>query len=171
MQTPRIIPASRILRAGTQPGPRRFAAGVTAAAAMAALVLSTALPARAKVEGDDLAKALIAALVIGAIVHETKKKDDPAPVPAPVPAHGSGHDDRHDGLHPERPVIPRVCAIEIEGERRAIQLYPESCLRDEGVGGPLPRDCATRATIFGMPDRVYGADCLRDAGFRLRGGW
>lgn len=177
MQSPRVLPATPVFRlAGRRPAPRRFAAGLTAAAAVAALVLSTSLPARAGDGngGKDAARALVAALVIGAILQGAKKAGDaapvPLPVPVPVPVHDS-HDHMRKPHRDDRPVIPRVCAIEIEGDRRDIALYPETCLRDAGVGGPLPRDCATRATIFGQPDRVYGADCLRDAGFRLRGGW
>ncbi len=161
-----VSPAGHFRRAAS---PRRFATGITAAAAVAAVILSTALPARAKPDGEDLAKALIAALVIGAIAHEVRGKDDPAPAPEPV--HGTHRDDRPRPSPDDRNVIPRVCAISIEGERRTVEIYPESCLRDEGIRGPLPRECASRATIFGQPDRVYGAECLRDAGFRIRGGW
>ncbi len=149
--------------------PRKFAAGVTVAAAVAALVLSTALPARAGPDRDDIAKALLAVLVIGAIAHEAKKADEPAPAPE-----AAGMGDVDDRFRPDRDRherIPRVCAIEIEGNHRSVELYAESCLRSEGVRGPLPRDCASRAFIFGERDRVYGVDCLPDAGFRVDRRW
>ena len=60
---------------------RRFATLMTGGAAVLALVLATAMPARAD-KKDDLAKALIAALVIGAILHETKR-DTHAPTLSP----------------------------------------------------------------------------------------
>ncbi|MGA0539748.1 hypothetical protein [Neotabrizicola sp. VNH66] len=158
MQNPRILPAARILRAETATTGRRFAAGLTAGAAALALVLAAAIPAPARADSDDLAKALIGALVVGAIIHETKKKDKPAPAPAPEPV-----------KKPRGQRIPAYCAISIDGARNNVTLYPESCLRDEGVRGELPRDCASRATIFGERDRVYGEDCLARAGFILPG--
>lgn len=128
---------------------RRFTTMLTGGAAILAMVLATAMPARAD-KKDDLAKALIAALVIGAIVNETKK-DDPKPKPEPV----------------KQRRIPASCAITIEGVQRDVTLYPESCLRREGFEYRLPRDCATNASIFGRADRVYTTQCLRDAGFRI----
>ncbi|MBE2275023.1 MAG: hypothetical protein IAE87_01875 [Rhodobacteraceae bacterium] len=151
--------------------PRKFAAGITAAAAVAALVLSTALPARAGPDRDDIAKGLLAVLVIGALAHEAKKAGKPAPAPEPEPAGIGDRDDSFRHGHDRRERIPRVCAIEIEGNHRSVELYAESCLRDEGVRGALPRDCASRALIFGQRDRVYGVDCLRDAGFRVDRDW
>jgi len=131
----------------------RFATLITCGAVVLALVLATALPARAD-KKDDLAKALIAALVIGAIIHETKRKD-PKPVPLPAPV--------------SQPRVPSVCAIEIDGAERSVALYTESCLRREGFAYRLPRDCASTARIFGREDMVYGVQCLRDAGFRVSG--
>lgn len=130
---------------------RRLAAMITGGAAALALVLATAIPARA--ETNDLTKALIAALVVGAIAHELKDKDKPAPLPEPV----------------KTKRVPAVCAISIDGAERSVTLFPESCLRKEGFDYRLPRYCANSATIFGKRDRVYSAQCLRDAGFRVPG--
>jgi hypothetical protein len=135
---------------------RRFAAMITGGAAALALVLATAIPAKAD-KKDDLAKALIAALVVGAIAHELTDKDKPAPVPVPVP----------EPVKNKR--VPSVCAISIDGADRSVSLYPESCLRAEGFDYRLPRGCANGATIYGERDRVYSAQCLRDAGFRVTG--
>jgi hypothetical protein len=135
---------------------RRFAAMVTGGAAALALILATAIPAKAD-KKDDLAKALIAALVVGAIAHELSDRDKPAPVPAPVP----------EPVKNKR--VPSICAISIDGADRSVTLYPESCLRAEGFGYRLPRGCANSATIYGERDRVYSAQCLRDAGFRVSG--
>ena len=130
---------------------RRLASIVTGAAAALALVLATAIPARA--EKNDLAKALIAALVVGAIAHELKDNDRPVPRPEPA----------------KTKRVPAVCAISIDGADRSVTLFPESCLREEGFSYRLPRHCANSATIFGKRDRVYSAQCLRDAGFRVTG--
>jgi hypothetical protein len=135
---------------------RRFAAMITGGAAALALVLATAIPAKAD-KKDDLAKALIAALVVGAIAHELTDKDKPAPVPVPVP----------EPVKNKR--VPSVCAISIDGADRSVTLFPESCLRAEGFDYRLPRGCANGATIYGERDRVYSAQCLRDAGFRVTG--
>lgn len=132
---------------------RRLAAMITGGAAALALVLATAIPARA--EKNDLAKALIAALVVGAIAHELKDKDKPVPLPIPEP----------EPVKSKR--VPSICAISIDGAERSVTLYPESCLREEGFDYRLPRHCANGATIFGERDRVYSAQCLRDAGFRV----
>jgi hypothetical protein len=136
---------------------RRLAAMVTGGAAALALVLATAIPAKA--EKNDLAKALIAALVVGAIAHELKDKDKPAPLPLPLP--------EPEPVKSKR--VPAVCAISIDGADRSVTLYPESCLREEGFDYRLPRGCANSATIFGERDRVYSAQCLKDAGFRVTG--
>jgi hypothetical protein len=119
---------------------------VTAGAVALALLLGVALPAKADTK-DDLAKALLGALVLGVIVTELNDKPKAEPV--------------------KRPRVPAVCEIAIQGERRTVSLYPESCLRREGFTYRLPRDCATHARIFGRADRVYSAQCLRDAGFRV----
>lgn len=137
---------------------RRFAAMITGGAAALALVLATAIPAKAD-KKDDLAKALIAAIVVGAIAHELTDKDKPAPVPVPVPT--------PEPVKSKR--VPSVCAISIDGADRSITLFPESCLRAEGFDYRLPRGCANGATIYGERDRVYSAQCLRDAGFRVTG--
>lgn len=143
--------ASRGIAEGNLSG-RRFAAMLTGGAAALAVVLATAIPAKAD-KKDDLAKALIAALVVGAIAHELKDDKKPAPVPEPV----------------KQPRVPAVCAISIDGADRSVTLFPESCLRQEGFDYRLPRGCANGATIFGERDRVYSAQCLRDAGFRVSG--
>lgn len=137
---------------------RRFAAMITGGAAALALVLATAIPAKAD-KKDDLAKALIAAIVVGAIAQELTDKDKPAPVPVPVPTPEPVKNKR----------VPSVCAISIDGAERSVTLYPESCLRAEGFDYRLPRGCANGATIYGERDRVYSAQCLRDAGFRVTG--
>lgn len=147
--------ASRGIAETTLSG-RRFAAMVTGGAAALALVLATAIPAKAD-KKDDLAKALIAAIVVGAIAHELTDKDKRAPTPVPTP----------EPVRNKR--VPSVCAISIDGAERSITLYPESCLRAEGFDYRLPRGCATGATIYGERDRVYSAQCLRDAGFRVTG--
>jgi hypothetical protein len=132
---------------------RKLATMITGGAAVLALVLATAIPARA--EKNDLTKALIAALVVGVIANELKDKDKPAPVPLPEPVKSKR--------------VPAVCAISIDGADRSVTLYPESCLREEGFTYRLPRQCANTATIFGERDRVYSAQCLREAGFRVTG--
>lgn len=134
--------------------PRRFASLLTAAAVALALVLGAVLPARAD-KKDDLAKALIAALVVGAIVKglDDTPKARPVIVPEPVKSRR----------------VPAVCAITIDGAKNSVTLFSESCLVGEGFGNRLPQNCANTARIFGRNDRVYSADCLRDAGFRVSG--
>lgn len=149
------IPRSALRDTATLGGPsRRSLTGtITAGAALLALVLATAMPAHAD-KKDDLAKALIAALVLGAIVNETKRAE-PAPLPLPAPEPVRTNE------------IPAVCAISIVGAERDVTLFPESCLLREGFTQPLPFGCGNDARIFGNVDRVFSVQCLRDAGYRI----
>lgn len=140
-------------RQGANPlSARGLATILTGGAVVLALILATAIPAKAD-KKDDLAKALIAAVVIGAIANELKDRPEPVPVPLPV----------------KHPRVPSVCAISIDGVERSVTLFAESCLRAEGFNYTLPRGCANGASIFGERDRVYSAQCLRDAGFKVSG--
>lgn len=154
---PERIRIARNARADAIPSPRRLASAVTAGAAALAILLAASLPARAGGKGDDLAKALIAALVVGAIIHETRKED---PAPAPAPVYKKKRDMRHL-------TIPTACALEFEGERTSVTVYPETCLQDFGVRA-LPEYCAKDARIYGEWDRIYGEKCLREAGFQVQ---
>ena len=149
---PRRI-ASRGIAGSTVSG-RRFAGMLTAGAVALALALGAAFPAKAE-KKNDLAKALLGALVVGVIVNELTDKPKAPPVMTPEPVKSKR--------------IPAVCAITIDGAERSVSLYPESCLRREGIDQRLPRGCANSASIFGRDDRVYSAQCLRDAGFRVSG--
>lgn len=143
-----------------QPHPvRRILATVTAGVTALSLLMAATTQAHADTRSDNLAKALVAAIAIGAILNSTNKgRAQPAPLPQePVRTHA--------------PRIPSVCAIEISGKRRDVTVYPERCLRREGFDARLPRQCANEARVFGRIDRVYGEDCLREAGYRFsRGG-
>lgn len=134
--------------AETSLGGRRFATILTGGAVALTLVLGAAMPAKAD-KKDDLARAILGALVVGVIVNELTDKPKPEPVRSPR--------------------VPAVCEIAIDGAQRSVSLYSERCLRREGFRHRLPRDCATSARIFGHEDRVYSARCLRDAGFRVSG--
>jgi hypothetical protein len=151
---PRHI-ASRGVAESTLSG-RKFASLMTCGAVVLALALGAALPAKAD-RKDDLAKALLGALVVGVIVNELNNKPKPAPVVPPVVTPELVRSNR----------VPAVCAITVDGAERSVTLYPESCLRREGFDRRLPRNCANQASIFGQDDRVYSAQCLRDAGFRV----
>lgn len=133
----------------------RIGASLTVAVTVLALLVSSAVPARADRASDNLAKAVVAAIAIGAIVHSIDKgRARAAPVPEQV----------------RSPRVPSVCALEVSGPRRDITVYAERCLRREGFDYRLPRHCAREARIFGRPDRIYTEACLRDAGFRVGGG-
>ena len=144
------IASQGVAETGTQP--RRLAAMLTGGAVALALILGAAMPAKAD-RKDDLAKALLGALVVGVIVNELNDKPKPAPQPEPA----------------KRPRVPSVCEISIDGAERSVSLYSENCLRREGFDYRLPRGCANSARVFGRSDRVYSAKCLRDAGFRVSG--
>lgn len=134
---------------------RRMMGALTAGITALSLLLAGTVQAQADTRSDNVAKAVIAAIAIGAILNSADK-GRARPVPAPH------HPVRSPSLR-----IPAVCAIEISGKRRDVTVYPERCLRREGFDGRLPRQCANDARVFGRVDRVYGEDCLRDAGYRL----
>ena len=133
---------------------RQFATGLTVGALVLALVLGAAMPAKAD-KADTLAQALIAALLAGGAVNQVA----PAPRAPPVVVTEPVKQNR----------VPSVCAISIDGAQRSVSLYSENCIRREGFDQRLPRGCANDARIFGRDDRVYSAQCLRDAGIRLSG--
>ncbi len=145
----RIAPLG-VAETGTQP--RRLAAMLTGGAVALALILGAAVPAKAD-RKDDLAKALIGALVVGVIANELSDRKKSKPAPEPV----------------RSPRVPSVCEISIDGARQSVSLYSENCLRREGFDYRLPRGCANTARVFGRSDKVYSAQCLRDAGFRVSG--
>ncbi|MFZ1468224.1 MAG: hypothetical protein WAT09_04510 [Paracoccaceae bacterium] len=158
------FPAARRRGGDRIPSPRRLVAMITAGAAALSLILAAAMPAQAGGSKDDLAKSLIAALVIGAIIHETRKPD---PAPTPVTPE-SVRKKRGPYVH-DRNVIPSVCALQFEGPDRGVTVYPERCLLREGISRrALPRDCAKEARIYGKWDRIYSQRCLRQAGFEMR---
>lgn len=136
---------------------RRMLGALTAGITALSLLLAGTVQAQADTRSDNLAKAVVAAIAIGAILNSADKgRARPAPVPQ--------HPVRSPSLR-----LPAVCAIEISGKRRDVTVYPERCLRREGFNARLPRQCANDARVFGRIDRVYGEDCLRDAGYRVDG--
>jgi hypothetical protein len=137
---------------------KRFMATVTAGVTVLSMLVATAIPAHADRASDNLAKAVVGALIIGAIVNSTNR-GHAAPAPAPEPVH-----------EVRSPRVPQSCAVEISGARRTVVLYPERCLRREGFDYRLPRGCATEIRMRGRTDRAYSAQCLSDAGFRVGGG-
>lgn len=137
---------------------RRAGGALIAAVTVMALLAASAVPARADRAGENLAKAVVAAIAIGAIAHTIDKGHAK---PAPLP---------QQPVQVRSPRVPAVCAIEISGARRDVTVYPERCLRRQGFDYRLPRQCAHEARVFGRTDRVYAEDCLRNAGFRVDGG-
>ena len=135
---------------------KRLMSGMTALAVAGSLVLASALPSHADRRGDNMAKALAVAIVLGLIVNNANKnKPKPTPIPAPKP------------LPVKQPRVPAICAIEIDSDDGSpVTVFSEICLRDEGFDYRLP-DCARSVRIYGQRDRIYSAQCLRDAGFRV----
>ena len=131
---------------------RRLMSSATIGLMVLALMIVASFPARADSRSDHMARTLISVIAVGALIHGATNSDRRRP----------------DAVHSSRPsVIPARCAIEIHGSRRSATVYPEHCLRREGVRSRLPQHCGFEATIYGRNDRVYGAECLQDAGFRV----
>ncbi len=119
-----------------------------------ALLAATAMPSHAERRDNDLAKIIAGALVIGLIaksIDDNKDRHKPRPQPQPV----------------YEPRVPSICAISIDSNSgQPVTMYSQKCLRREGFDYRLP-NCARDVRIYGEADRVYSAQCLRDAGFRL----
>lgn len=135
---------------------KRQANRLLAAVIAVSLLAVSALPSHADRRGDNIAKLLAGALAVGLIANSIdNNKAQAAPAPAPQP--------RPVGL----PRVPSVCAISIDSNSGdAVTMYPEKCLRREGFRYGLPA-CARPARIFGETDKIYSANCLQDAGFKL----
>ncbi len=137
---------------------RRFVALITAGATALGLLAASAVPSRAEVDGKDLTKLLlgvaIAAIVANALSDNNDRDDEKPVVVNPRPQHGK----------PGR--VPAACAIKVTGLRHDRTGYSESCLQSYNVRN-LPYHCAVSARIYGHPDRLFPASCLRDAGFRM----
>ncbi|GLS88723.1 hypothetical protein GCM10010873_36970 [Cypionkella aquatica] len=122
------------------------------------MLAATAMPSHADKRGNDVAKIIAGALVIGLIAKSIDDKKDrererDRKAHKPQPAHD--------------PRVPSVCAIDIDSNSgRAVSMYSEKCMRREGFDYRLP-NCAREIRIYGQRDRVYSAQCLRDAGFRI----
>lgn len=153
-------------RGAAVPAWRRGLAGLVAGAMALSVVLASAMPVRAD-DNDDLVAALAALALLGVIISEGD--NDGGNDGDKGGDRGYDHDDRP--RHPDPAQggwIPAACAIEIEGrDRRQIVVYAESCLDRYDIER-LPRRCAREIGYQGGRDRVYGAACLRDAGFRLQ---
>ena len=137
---------------------KKVMSGLTALAVAGSLVLASAVPSHADRRGDNLAKALAAAIVLGLIVNNANKGNAhpaPAPIPKPLP------------VPVKKPRVPNICAIEIDSDQGyPVTVYSENCLQDEGFDYRLP-NCGRSVRIYGERDRIYSAQCLRDAGFRV----
>lgn len=117
------------------------------------LLAATAMPSHADKRGDDLAKIIAGALVIGLIANSIDNNNKHKAKPQPTPVY--------------EPRVPSVCAITIDSNSgQPVTMYSQKCLRSEGFDYRLP-NCARDVRIYGEADRVYSAQCLRDAGFRL----
>lgn len=154
-----------------RPALKRMGKALTSVVLAGSLVIGSAAPSLADKRGDNLAKALGAALVLGLILNANKKSHaEPAPAPAPPPKPKPQPQPRPWPQHQQYSAIPRVpavCAISIDSnDGRPVTMFSESCLRDEGFDYRLP-DCARPIRIYGQRDYVYSEQCLREAGFRI----
>jgi hypothetical protein len=136
----------------------RFVALIAASATALGVITATAMPVRAEVDHRDLTKLLLGVAIAAIIANELSKKNDDDPEPPVVVGPGT-----HGGGQGR---IPGACAIEVTGLRHDRVGYTGSCLASYGFRN-LPQYCAVHARVYGRPDRLYPASCLRDAGYRL----
>lgn len=139
---------------------RRLVAPLLAAAI--AVTPMAASPARAN---DDLAKALLGALVIYGIakgVQAQERRDDRR-----VERRA---DDRHGWQKggPRGRIIPAQCVRRVDWRRGTTHIVPERCLEREGFRN-LPDRCAISISGPGSRRDVYGLSCLQQAGYRVEG--
>ncbi len=147
---------------------KRHGNRLMAALVALSMLAASATPSHADKRGDDLAKALAAALAIGLVVNaidkNNKKHTTPAPAPQPYPY---PHHPRPTPQPIHQPRVPAACAIEMDSSNYGtVRMYPERCLRSEGFNYRMP-DCGRSVRIYGQPDWVYSEQCLRESGFRI----
>lgn len=139
-----------------------------AALVAVSMLAASATPSLADKRGDDLAKALAAALAIGLVVNAiNNNKKHAAATPAPQPRTGYYKNPRPAPQPVYQPRVPAACAIEMDSSNYGtVRMFPERCLRSEGFNYRMP-DCGRSVRIYGQPDWVYSDQCLREAGFRV----
>lgn len=171
------------------PSPLAYVTNALTAAAVS-LAAITAAPAPAAADERDFLRALAGlaavAVIAGAVEQNRKQRVTRVqPLPQPLPIHRDWHDGRtsqprwHDDTrwnnHPRRddrpradrgPRLPAACALEV-GTTYPTTYYTEACLRREGVAHGLPTYCAQQIRSRDWQGRVYEANCLRDAGYRI----
>ncbi|WP_022702299.1 hypothetical protein [Pseudorhodobacter ferrugineus] len=146
------------------PAARRFTATLAATATALALMTAAAVPARADIRGDDLAKALaaIAAVAIIGSTLNNNKSSRAAEV----------HQPRYRDVPPRHrraTILPAHCAVEVRGRRHSSVAYPERCLRRAGIDQRLPRQCEIDIHSRGRDRTAYDQNCLLNSGFRTQG--
>ena len=148
---------------------RKTLAATTLALSLA-LSPVTATPAAAGPDGEDLAKAAIGLLIIGAIAsaardnrRESRAARDHYQPHDPRPGRGHGHGGRHDWNRPAS--LPASCAFEIRTDHGRSDVYGRRCVENAGFR-TLPAACAFDVRIRGERRTVYGARCLSEFGYR-----
>ncbi len=161
----------------------------TLTAGAVALVAITAGPAPATAGDKDLLRALAgiaaAAVFVGAIQQNQNRNQTTranrqyqfAPVEPRYQSADRGWDADRDWqsqngaptYRDERggPRLPATCALEFGSGPRPATYYAESCLKREGVAYALPQYCAQQIRSRDYQGRVFEAECLQDAGYRI----
>jgi hypothetical protein len=133
----------------------RFLALVAAGATALGLFAASAAPVKAETDNGAFFRFLLGAAALAIIVHELDDDDDDSDKPVVIdPGNGSGRN------------VPAACALEIDGMEHGRVAYSQNCLRSYNFR-KLPVHCSFEARVWGKPDRLFPARCLRQAGFRL----
>lgn len=132
----------------------RFVALIAVSAMTLAVFVASAAPSRADSDTRKLMTFLFGAAALAILANELKDKDKKDSPPVVVPE------------KPKGTLLPAACAIEVpvKDSKRA---YTASCLRSYGFGR-LPGHCAVSARVYGQPEWIYPAKCMRAAGFRTK---
>lgn len=151
----------------------------TIAAASVALTALGATPAFAD-RDDDLGRALAAVFgvaVIGAIIHDNKKKKKAHRVQRREhqPAHTPPRIRDRTYVDPKplprkvrRKLLPQHCLRSFDTRRGSVQMFPRRCLeRSYSFISHLPQQCATRVRTDHGRLGGWDARCLRQSGYQL----
>ena len=157
----------------------------TALALSLAVSPMTATPAAAAPDGEDLARAAIGLLIIGAIASAARDNDrddhaDRGQYRPIEPAHGRGHgwnngrgNGRADGRGRDwrhASALPQACVLQIRTAHGTSDAYGRRCVERAGFR-TLPAACAFDVQDRGRSRTVYGARCLSDFGYRTAAHW
>lgn len=126
----------------------------------AALVLNPISSTPAAADSDDVAKLLLGAVAVGAIVHVVKKERERDAARAAA-ARATATANEYN--------LPTTCTFQIRTHKGRQDVLGQRCMQQEGVNiSRLPTYCSTTINSHRGPRTVYDERCLREFGYVIQ---